>query len=132
MGDSTSASRTPDRFIWLVAMGGAASPCALVALGLFLAAQREDGERDNGSTAILVGLKLILQPVIAWVLASTVFSLSPLLTHAAVLLAALPTGTGPFMLAEFYRREADVTSNVILVSTVVSVLTVSGYLAVAG
>jgi hypothetical protein len=36
------------------------------------------------------------------------------------------------MLAEFYRREADVTSNVILVSTVASVLTVSGYLAVAG
>ena len=65
-------------------------------------------------------------------LASAVFGLSPLLTHAAVLLAALPTGTGPFMLAEFYRREADVTSNVILVSTVASVLTVSGYLAVAG
>lgn len=117
---------------FLKLLGGAASPCALVALGLFLAAKREDGERDTGSTVILVGLKLILQPVIAWVLASAVFNLSPLLTHAAVLLAALPTGTGPFMLAEFYRREADVTSNVILVSTVASVLTVSGYLAVAG
>jgi malonate transporter and related proteins len=113
-------------------LGGAASPCALVALGLFLAARREAGGRHTGSTAILVGLKLILQPVLAWVLASAVFRLSPLLTHAAVLLAALPTGTGPFMLAELYRREADVTSNVILVSTVASVLTVSGYLAVAG
>jgi malonate transporter and related proteins len=117
---------------FLKLLGGAASPCALVALGLFLAAKRDASERNAGSTAILVGLKLILQPVIAWVLASVVFGLSPLLTHAAVLLAALPTGTGPFMLAEFYRREADVTSNVILVSTVVSVLTVSGYLAVAG
>jgi malonate transporter len=117
---------------FLKLLGGAASPCALVALGLFLAAKRDASEQNAGSTAILVGLKLILQPVIAWVLASVVFSLSPLLTHAAVLLAALPTGTGPFMLAEFYRREADVTSNVILVSTVVSVLTVSGYLAVAG
>jgi len=36
------------------------------------------------------------------------------------------------MLAEFYRREASVTSNVILVSTILSILTVSGYLAVAG
>jgi len=36
------------------------------------------------------------------------------------------------MLAEFYRREAAVTAKVILVSTVVSLLTVSGYLATAG
>jgi hypothetical protein len=54
-----------------------------------------------------------------------------LLTHVAVLLAALPTGTGPFMLAEFYQREADITSNVILASTAASILTVSGYLALA-
>ncbi len=117
---------------FLKLLGGAASPCALVALGLFIATKRDTAERDLGSTALLVGLKLILQPVVAWVLASAVFGLSPLLTHTAVLLAALPTGTGPFMLAEFYRREADVTSNVVLVSTVVSILTITGYLTVAG
>jgi predicted permease len=33
------------------------------------------------------------------------------------------------MLAEFYRREADLTSTVVLVSTILSILTVSGYLA---
>jgi malonate transporter len=113
-------------------LGGAASPCALVALGLFLGAKREAEAPIAGATALLVGMKLFLQPIVAWALASVVFGLSPLLTHVAVLMAALPTGTGPFMLAEFYRREADVTSNVILVSTVASVLTVSGYLAVAG
>jgi len=117
---------------FLKLLGGAASPTALVALGLFLAAKRAPADRDGGSTALLVGFKLVLQPVVAWVLASFVFGLTPLLTHAAVLLAALPTGTGPFMLAEFYRREASVTSNVILVSTILSILTVSGYLAVAG
>ena len=110
-------------------LGGAASPCALVALGAFLAAQRAPGERDLGSTALLVVLKLVAQPVVTGVLASAVFRLSPLLTHAAVLLAALPTGTGPFMLAEFYRREASVTSGVVLASTRASVLTISGYLA---
>jgi malonate transporter and related proteins len=117
---------------FLKLLSGAASPCALVALGLFLAAERKTTDRDIGSTALLVGFKLVLQPTVAWVLASGVFGLSPLLTHAAVLLAALPTGTGPFMLAELYGREADVTSNVVLVSTVASILTVSGYLAVAG
>lgn len=117
---------------FLKLLGGAASPCALVALGLFLAKERDATGHDIGSTAILVGLKLVLQPVVAWVLARDVFGLSPLLTHAAVLLAALPTGTGPFMLAELYGREANITSSVVLASTVASILTVSLYLAAAG
>jgi len=113
-------------------LGGAASPCALVALGLFLATKRQTVEQDIGSAALLVGFKLVLQPVVTWVLATAVFDLSPLHTHTAVLLAALPTGTGPFMLAEFYRREADITSNVVLVSTRASIVTISGYVALAG
>ena len=109
-------------------LGGAASPCALVALGLFLAAERNAGGRGHGATTLLVGFKLILHPLVAWGL-GTAFGLSPLLSHAAILLSALPTGTGPFMLAEFYDREADVTCEVVLTSTIMSVLTLSGYLA---
>ena len=118
-----------DTFLKL--LGGAASPCALVALGLFLASERQSSAKDTGAAALLVGLKLILQPAVTWVLATSVFGLTPLLTHTAVLLAALPTGTGPFMLAEFYRREAAITSNVVLASTVVSIATISAYLTVA-
>lgn len=114
---------------FLTLLGGAASPCALVALGLFLAAPREAAPRDQGAIALLVGFKLLLQPALTWVLAAAVFDLPPLLIHTAVLLAALPTGTGPFMLAELYRREAAITSGVVLVSTVASVVTISGYLA---
>lgn len=44
---------------------------------------------------------------------------------SAVILSALPTGTGPFMLAEFYRREGGVTSSTILFSTVISLVTVT-------
>ncbi|MFA5958508.1 AEC family transporter [Hyphomicrobium sp.] len=116
---------------FLKMLGGAASPCALVALGLFLAAKTEAGAGTTATTAMLVGLKLVVHPIIAWVLACMVFDLTPELTRTAVLLAALPTGTGPFMLAEFYGREAAVTSRVILVSTVISVLTVSAYLAMS-
>lgn len=116
---------------FLKMLGGAASPCALVALGLFLAAKTEQEADVTRSTAMLVGLKLVLHPIIAWVLGSMVFHLSPTLTRTVVLLAALPTGTGPFMLAEFYAREAAVTSRVILVSTMISVLTVSAYLAMS-
>ena len=113
-------------------LGDAASPCALVALGLFLGQTRQAADPDTPATLLLAAFKLILQPVIAWGLASYVFGLSSASTHIAVLLAALPTGTGPFMLAEFYGREASVTSNAILISTILSLLTVSAYLAWIG
>jgi len=113
---------------FLKLLGGAASPCALVALGLFLAEERKPATPDTGPAALLVGCKLVLHPAVTWALALA-FRLPPLLTHAAVLIAALPTGTGPFMLAEFYDREARITSRVVLASTVASVLTISAYLA---
>jgi predicted permease len=59
-----------------------------------------------------------------------VFALPPFLATTAVLMAALPTGTGPFMIAEFYGREAGITARVVLVSTVLSLLTITAYLAV--
>ncbi|MCJ2132997.1 AEC family transporter [Methylobacterium sp. J-026] len=114
---------------FLKLLGGAASPCALVALGLFLAQTRRRREAQGRIAALLVGLKLAAHPLLAYGLGRYVFALPPLLLHLAVLMAALPTGTGPFMLAEFYRREADLTATVVLVSTVLAVLTVSGYLA---
>jgi predicted permease len=113
---------------FLKLLGGAASPCALVALGLFLAQTTASTARDTPATLLFVVLKLVLQPALALGLA-VAFGLSSLLTHIAVVLAALPTGTGPFMLAEFYGREAGVTSKAILLSTVASLVTLSGYLA---
>ncbi|WP_457107812.1 AEC family transporter [Methylobacterium sp. P5_C11] len=114
---------------FLKLLGGAAAPCALVALGLFLAQSRRPQGRQGWETGLLVGLKLALHPLLAFGLGRFVFDLPPLLLHTAVLMAALPTGTGPFMLAEFYRREADLTATVVLVSTVLAVVTVSAYLA---
>lgn len=112
-------------------LGGTASPCALVALGLFLAQRKRTTQSDFLACLPLVGFKLILQPLVVALLAGFVFRLSPLLTQTAILLAALPTGTGPFMLAEFYRRDAGTTSTVILISTILSILTVPAYLALA-
>ncbi len=114
---------------FLKMLGGAASPCALVALGLFLAQPRKI-ERDSvNAIAFLVSVKLIVMPLATWLLAVYVFGLPPHLAQSATLLAALPAGTGPFMLAEHYRREAAITSNVILYSTILSVFTLSGFLA---
>jgi len=116
-----------DSFVKL--LGQSAPPCALVALGLFLAESRTQGESRLSVTAALVGIKLLLQPLLTWLLAVFVFHLPVFETQVATLIAALPTGTGSFMLAEFYKREAATTSRVILVSTLLSIVTLSLYLA---
>jgi predicted permease len=123
---------------FLKLLGGAASPCALVSLGLFLAEKRPaDADSDTDTDAprialLLTGVKLLVQPALTWWLAARVFALAPALVEMAVVLAALPTGTGPFMLAEYYRREAHITSRTILLSTVGSVATLSLLLLVMG
>ena len=119
--------------VFLKLLGGAASPCALIALGLFLAGKAVKKTQHEGATVtLLVVMKLVLQPALTWLLATQVFGLPALLTHTAVLMAALPTGTGPFMLAEFYQREAGITSKCILLSTILSLFTISAYLALIG
>ena len=45
--------------------------------------------------------------------------------QVAVVLSALPIGTGPFTLAKLYDREAALTSRAILISTLCSVVSVS-------
>ncbi|MEM5316746.1 AEC family transporter [Paraburkholderia sp. JHI869] len=110
---------------FLKLLGGAASPCALVSLGLFLAERRSSGDAPRESSWWLTLSKLVAQPLITWWLADRVFGLSDQLVEIAVLLAALPTGTGPFMLAEYYRREAHVTSRTILHSTMGSLVTLT-------
>lgn len=105
-------------------LGGAASPAALVCIGLFLAQERVVS-RDAVSIGLLVALKLILQPAVTALLAFHVFSMPPLWSHSAVLLSALPIGSGPFTIAKLYGLEASVTSGAILTSHVFAVLTVS-------
>ena len=115
----------PSAETFLKLLSGAASPCALVSLGLFLAEKRPSESGTRGIAWLLTLVKLIVQPALTWWLAARVFRLSPALVEMAVVLAALPTGTGPFMLAEFYEREAQITSRTILLSTVGSIVTLS-------
>lgn len=105
-------------------LGGAASPAALICIGLFLAQERVVSH-DAMSIGILVSLKLVLQPLVTALLAFYVFSMPPLWSHSAVILSALPIGSGPFTIAKLYGLEAGVTSGSILASHVFAVLTVS-------
>lgn len=105
-------------------LAAATTPCALISLGLFLAQKQEPQGAQVGAWP-LVAIKLVGQPLLTGVLAYQVFNLPPLWADSALLLSALPTGTGPFMLAEYYQREAAVVSRSILVSTLGSLVTLS-------
>ncbi|AJY46298.1 AEC family transporter [Martelella endophytica] len=118
-----------DEFLKL--LGGAATPCALIALGLFLA---QNGARKPRAGVkvqfLLIALKLIGQPLLTWIVAVPLLGLPDEAARTAVLIAALPTGTGSFMLAEFYQREALLTGRVVLISTILSLVTLTALLAV--
>ncbi len=110
-------------------LADAASPAALISLGLFLAhgsAQPNVNLAEARKTALsLTIVKLILQPLLVAWLAFGVFKMQTELAMMAVFLAALPTGTGPYMLAEFYKRDALITAQTVLISTLFSLLTLS-------
>lgn len=123
---TTTAQPLPTALHQLLKMLSAATgPCALVSLGLFLA-HRHKGKKERGMGLVLI--KLIAHPLITWVLAFYVFRLPLMWAQAALLLSALPTGTGPFMLAEFYRRDGSLVSSTILISTLGSLITLSACL----
>lgn len=127
---------------FLKMLGGAASPCALVCIGLFLADQgrvaaaqcssRQIGSSNQLQILILSAVKLLLQPALTLGLANWLIPLvtpgASQLGQMAVLLAALPTGTGPFMLAEYYRRDGGIASKVILWTTIASIAVLAGWM----
>ena len=122
-----------DRLVKLLA--GAAGPCALVSLGLFLASDDSTNARPwaaafRARPLALVALKLVVQPFVTAALAVFAFGLAPRDVALVTILSALPTGTGAFMLAAYFNRDPEVTSAAILLSTLASVLTLSICLAV--
>ncbi|WP_438978347.1 AEC family transporter [Polynucleobacter sp.] len=106
-------------------LAAAATPCALVSIGLFLM------QKENTSPQPAWGIsfaKLIIQPLVAWLIAGPILSLPTLWVTAVVILAALPTGTGPFMLAQYYNADGRMISRVVFLTTMGSLLTLSLFL----
>ena len=106
-------------------LAAAATPCALVSIGLFMLQKSKASSRQVWGISFA---KLIMQPVITWVIAGPILELSSLWLNAIVILSALPTGTGPFMLAQYYKADGSVISRVVLITTVGSLLTLSLFL----
>lgn len=104
-------------------LAGAATPCALITIGLFLA--RSPAASSSRSVPQIVWIKLLVHPVLVGLFALMVFDVDPVWAWTAILAAALPVGTGPFMLANLYQQDASASARAILISTIGSVLTLS-------
>ena len=98
----------------------AALPCALFAMGASLSQYRIAG--NIAQALVLVGLKILLLPLLVWVLAVRVFHLPDLWIQALVLLAAMPTGVNGYLLAQRYQFGVATTATAIVISTALSVV----------
>src|SRR3546814_14332385 len=113
-------------------LGGAASPAALVAIGLFLAAHPLRQAATNFFVQALTAAKLVVHPALTALLAIYVLPLPREIAAMAIVMAALPTVPGPFMVAEFYARDGRVTSGTILMFPVLSFMTYKEVALVSG
>lgn len=104
----------------------AAAPCALFAMGVTAALRPL--KRIPLEMAYLIPIKLILHPLLVYLLVSRVPGLDPVWLHAAVLLAALPSATNVFVIAQQYSVWEERASSVVVLSTLISVVTVTTYL----
>jgi len=104
-------------------LGSAASPVLLFALGIILS-QKASGSRPMLPVAI-TGVKLVVHPLLAWVIFAGVLHLSPEVRNPAMMVAAAPCGVMAFMLALNYGVRVDAIARAILYSSIGSLVTVT-------
>lgn len=105
----------------------AAAPCALFVMGVTLALRPL--KRVPVELGYIVPAKLVLHPALMYLALSWLGNFDPAWVFTAVLMAALPTATNVFVIAQQYGFWVQRASATILVTTSLSVLTVSGLLA---
>lgn len=104
----------------------AAAPCALFTMGVTVALRPLN--RVPTELPALIFVKLIVHPVIVWVLLGYVGDFEPVWVYTAILMAALPPALNVFVIARQYGFYVERASSAVLVGTVVSVFTVTGLL----
>lgn len=109
--------------LWL---SQAAAPCALFLLGVTVALRPM--KQMPGELPALVIIKLVLHPLLVWVLLSAMGDFSDAWIYAAVIMAALPPALNIFVISTQYQVGIERASACILVGTIVSTVTLTGFL----
>ncbi|WP_428618695.1 AEC family transporter [Shewanella sp.] len=109
--------------------GMTSSPCALFAIGMVLCKANQGSRNAAGNQSRIVELtmlnlsKLLLQPLLAYLLLSTLGISGPLL-QMGVLLAALPTAASVYLLAHRFNVGATSSAQTISLGIVISFVTI--------
>jgi predicted permease len=107
-------------------LSGAAAPCALFLLGVTVAL-RPLG-RVPGEVPWLVVIKLVLHPLLVWVLLSALGDFDPVWVYTAVIMAALPPALNIFVISTQYDVGVERASACVLLGTIVSMVTLTAFL----
>jgi len=103
-------------------IGAAAVPVVLLSFGMSLGASRilapGTGRRD---VALATVLKLVVMPVIAWVVGRFAFGMEGAELFAIVVLATLPSAQNVFNYAQRYDRGVIIARDTVLVTTVLCI-----------
>ena len=97
-----------------------AAPLSLIVLGMGLAEYAVQARRAEIVTICL--LKLVLQPLIVWLLARLI-GLPPLETQVVAMLGSLPVGANVYLMSSQYQRLEGTIAASLVVSTALSALT---------
>ncbi len=103
-----------------------AAPVGLFAGGLALSRVRPEGDLLQSLT--VVAAKLLLVPLMVWISARLVFDLPDLWVQIAVVLAALPAGLIPYMVASNRGIAPRRAASALLISAPISALTLTALL----
>ncbi|POR55324.1 AEC family transporter [Bosea psychrotolerans] len=109
--------------LWL---SQAAAPCALFLLGVTVALRPM--KAMPGEVPLLVLVKLVLHPLLVWVLLSAIADVPDHWIFTAIIMAALPPALNIFVISTQYKVGVERASACILVGTIVSMGTLTGFL----
>lgn len=104
-------------------LGHAAIPTALFSLGVSLSLAKFSGITTD--KAILVILKLFIHPALVAMVVLSLGIFDPIWSATAIIMASLPTALNVFMMAQQYRKSAELVSSITLFGTIVSVGSIS-------
>jgi malonate transporter len=115
---------------FITMMSQAVLPAALFGLG---GALNEYKISESWLQALAMSaFKLVIHPLIAYLLMVHVLHVPLEYARYGVLLAAMPTGINAYIFSTYYNRGVSVANSTILLTTALSVLTISGWLYVLG
>lgn len=107
-------------------VGSAAVPLALLALGTSLRGTRPFAAGpERAERYLTVFLKVLVQPVLAYLIGRFALQLSGTTLLAAVVMSALPTAQNVFVFATRYRRADGLARDAVVLSTIAAALTLT-------